>query len=426
MVGWGAGLRHAREALELTSRYRGGQAPAQLGRGRVTMSVDSTGYDPAAVLDPETARHPQPFYALQRSVGPIVAGAFGGYQLVTKETVEQAFQNPAIFSSAMEAVDLGQSVPLIPLQVDPPEHRKYRRLLDPIFAPKKMNQLEGDICDMVNGLIDAVVDQPGCELTETLTVPLPSQVFLRLLGLPLSELDMFLAMKDGILHPGGDDFDAMRARQVKAAAEVEAYFAAALAERKEHPQDDILSMFLAAEVDGARLSDDEILGICFLFIIAGLDTVTDTLECFFAFLAEHPEHRRRIVEDPSIIPAAVEELLRWETPVTGVARVAAEDTVVAGCPVARGTSVGVSIGSANTDPAAYEHADVVDFGRNPKHYAFGGGVHRCLGSHLARLELRIVLKEWHRRIPEYSIAPGTELVVSPGLRQFSSLPLVFG
>ena len=238
----------------------------------------------------------------------MIPGAFGGFQLVTKDEVEAALQNPTVFSSAMEAVDLGQSVPLIPLQVDPPEHVKYRRLLDPIFAPKKMNVLEPDITAMVNGLIDDVIDKGGCEFTEAISVPLPSQVFLRLLGLPLSELDMFLEMKTGILHPPGADFDEMRAHQAKAAKDVERYFAEALAERKKAPQDDILSMFLAAEVAGERLTDDEILGICFLFIIAGLDTVTDTLECFFSYLAQHPEHRRQLVEDPSLIPAAVEEL----------------------------------------------------------------------------------------------------------------------
>ena len=387
--------------------------------------MSTKSYDPAAMFEPETGRNPQAFYESARAVGAVVPGPFGGHNLVTKEAVEQCFQHPEIFSSAMEAVDLGQTVPLIPLQIDPPEHRKYRKLLDPIFAPKKMNVLEPDISAMVNGLIDDVIDQGRCEFTSALSVPLPSQVFLRLLGLPLSELPMFLEMKTGILHPPGADFDEMRVNQVRAATEVEAYFAAALAERKKRPADDILSLFLAADVDGAKLSDDEILGICFLFIIAGLDTVTDTLECFFAYLAEHPEHRRQLSQDPSIIPAAVEELLRWETPVTGVSRVAAVDTEIAGCPIAKGEQVGASIGSANTDPAAYEAADVVDFSRNPKHYAFGGGVHRCLGSHLARLELRIALLEWHRRIPDYQIEPGAELKVSFGLRQFESLPLVW-
>ena len=388
------------------------------------MSPEPT-FDPMLMFDPETGKNPQAFYEMARGISPVLPGPFGGHQLMTKEGVEFALQNPAIFSSAMEAVDLGQSVPLIPLQMDPPDHVKYRRLLDPIFAPRKMNELEPEISAMVNTLIDQFIDDGHCEFTTGLSVPLPSQVFLRLLGLPLSELDRFLKMKTGILHPSGDDLDQMRESQVAVSREIEGYFADQIKLRRKQPSDDIVSMFLAAEVDGTKLTEEVILGSLYLFIIAGLDTVTDTLECFFAYLAQHPDHRRQIVEDPSIIPGAVEELLRWETPVTGVSRVATQDTVVAGCPISKGDSVGVSIGSANTDPAAYENADTVDFSRNMRHLAFGGGVHRCLGSHLARLELRVVLREWHARIPEYHIAPGTDLKVSFGLRQFESLPLIF-
>jgi cytochrome P450 len=218
----------------------------------------------------------------------------------------------------------------------------------------------------------------------------------------------------------------MKASQQATAAEIERYFAEAIADRKRQPREDILSRFLAAEFDGARLTVDEILGICFLFILAGLDTVTDTLECFFAYLAQHPKQRQAIVADPAIIPSAVEELLRWETPVAGVARVAIKDADLGGCPVHKGDHVGVSIGSANTDERALPDASTVKFTRHAsRHLAFGGGVHRCLGSHLARLELRTTLREWHGRIPEYTIAEGTQLRYGYGLRQIESLPLIF-
>ena len=382
-------------------------------------------FDPQVVMDPETGRNPQAYYRAARAAGPVVQGLFGGVELMRRQEVEFALQHPEIFSSAMEAVDLGQTVPLIPLQVDPPEHVKYRKLLDPLFAPKRMNLIEPDVAKLVNEFIDRFIDEGACEFTTDLAGPLPSSVFLTLIGMPVSELPMFLKMKDGILRPQGADMEEIQAFQRTSATEVEQFSAAELADRRARPKDDLLSMFAEAEVAGERLTDDEILGICFLFLIAGLDTVTDSLECFFANLARHPERRRQIVDDPSIIPSAVEELLRWETPVTTVARIAAQDAEVGGCPIRRGDHVGVCIGSANTDedylPDAYE----VDLTRNSKHFAFGAGVHRCLGSHLARLELRTTLREWHRRIPDYELAPGADPQFDFGLRQVDSLPLVW-
>ncbi len=387
--------------------------------------MENAAFDPNEIMDPAVSRHPQEYYRRARQAGGVLHGAFGGVELMLRADVEHALRHPEVFSSAMEAVDLGQSVPLIPLQVDPPEHLKYRKLLDPIFAPKRMNLLEPDVVQLVNEFIDGFVDNGHCEFTTDLAEPLPSSVFLRLIGLPVSELPMFLKMKDGILRPQGADIDEIKANQKVAAENVEQFFAAELADRRKSPQEDLLSMFATAEMGGDRLTDDEILGICFLFLIAGLDTVTDSLECFFAYLAEHPEQRRKIVDDPSIIPSAVEELLRWETPVTMVARVAAEDTEMGGCPIHRGESVAVGIGSANTDEKELPDAYTVDLTRNAKHLAFGAGVHRCLGSHLARLELRVTLREWHRRIPDYQIVPGTELNFMFGLRQVDALPLVW-
>ncbi len=380
----------------------------------------------AAFMDSDFAAEPQILYREARSRGAVVPGAFGP-QVVRREAVEYALTHPEEFSSGMDAVDLGQSVPLIPLQVDPPEHRKYRRLLDPIFAPRRMNVLEPDITRLVNELIDRFIDSGSCEFAADFAIPLPSSVFLQLVGLPLSELDSFLAMKDGILRPTGNDLDEIQASQKQAARRVEEYFADALKDRQRNRQDDLLSMFLDAEVESEHLTTEEILGICFLFILAGLDTVTDSLECFVARLAQHPDERSQIVEDPSIIPSAVEELLRWETPVTTVARVARRDIDLGGCPIHSGENVGVVIGAANTDEESVPGFDQVDLNRNPnRHLAFGGGVHRCLGSHLARLELRIALREWHRRIPDYAIVPGTKLAYQMGLRHIEQLPLTFG
>ena len=162
------------------------------------------------------------------------------------------------------------------------------------------------------------------------------------------------------------------------------------------------------------------------FLIAGLDTVTDSLDCFFVYLAQHPDHRHQLVEQPDVLPRAIEELLRWETPVPGVARVAMQDVEVGGCPINKGERVSPLLGAANTDPAEFPDPELVDFRRNPnRHRAFGGGPHRCLGSHLARMELRVAMREFHRRIPDYEIKPGTELTYTAALRSVESLPLIF-
>ena len=181
-----------------------------------------------------------------------------------------------------------------------------------------------------------------------------------------------------------------------------------------------------SEVDGERLTRNDVIDICYLFFLAGLDTVTASLDCFLAYLAQHPEQRERLVADPSLIPAAIEEMLRWETPVTGVARITVQDTELGGCPIPKGSFVSPLLASANTDERFWEAADRVDFDRvSNKHLAFGGGVHRCLGSHLARMELRVALEEWHARIPEYRLAEGVELLYSQGLRQVENLELVW-
>ena len=146
----------------------------------------------------------------------------------------------------------------------------------------------------------------------------------------------------------------------------------------------------------------------------------------FGYLAQHPDQRRLLVERPDLIPGAIEELLRWETPVMGVVRIAVDEAELAGCPVHKGDQVMVMLGSANTDEADVEDADQVRFDREVnRHLAFGGGVHRCLGSHLARQELRIALREWHRRIPDYAVKDGETLVYTAGIRSIAHFPMVF-
>ena len=340
------------------------------------------------------------------------------------EVVRHVLRTPEVFSSKYDAVQIGQVRPLIPLQVDPPEHTKYRKLLDPLFSPKQVALIEPQTRALVTELIDAVIDDGGCNFHDAVAEPLPSTVFLQLLGLPLDRRDEFIALKDGIIRPDADTDEERAASMGRTGQRIYEVLQEVIDARRAEPRDDIISGFLTAEVDGHRLTDEDILDIGYLFFLAGLDTVTASLDCMLAFLSQHPAHRRRLVDEPALIPQAMEEMLRWETPVTGVPRITIADTEINGCPVAAGQQVGVMLGSANTDERSWERADEVDFDRQMnKHLAFGGGVHRCLGSHLARMEMKVVLQEWHRRIPDYRLVEGTELDYTPGLRQVPDLPL---
>jgi cytochrome P450 len=396
---------------------------------------DGYGENPMSGMDPEMAANPQPIFKALRADMPVMSidmpSGPRGVMLTKKEDIMSALRQPDVFSSNMDAVDLKNKRPMIPLQIDPPEHKKFRKLLDPIFAPRKMAALDDEVSALVNHLIDQFIDRGEVDFAKEFSVPFPSQVFLTLLGLPLDELDRFIAMKDGIIRPDhvtGKKYGSKEALdyQQKTADSVYDYFNEILDLREEERRNDILSMFLDADVEGESLSRNDILDICFLFLIAGLDTVTATLDCMYAFLAQHPEQRRQLVEDPSLIPNAIEEMLRWETPVMGIARVAVQDTELGGCPVHAGDQVMVMIGSANCDEDEFADGDVVRWDRdvNP-HIAFGGGIHRCLGSHLARMELRVALREWHRRIPEYEVEADHTLVYTPGIRSIEHFPMRF-
>jgi cytochrome P450 len=373
---------------------------------------------------------PQAIYDMLREHSPVLRTDQGGTIIARHEDVEFALRNADIFSSDMEAVSIGNVRPLIPLQINPPEHVKYRRLLDPLFAPKQVALLENDVRKLSNQLIDDFIDSGECEFNSAFAIPLPCTVFLRLLGLPLEDLDLFLELKDNIIRPNGEAAQIPEEEFTRIQAEtgqrIYAYFDKVLDEREQQPRDDMLTGFLQADVDGNRLTREDILDICYLFLLAGLDTVTASVGCMVSYLAQHPQQRQRLVDDPSQIPGAVEEMLRWETPVPGVPRVVAKDVELSGERLEAGERVTVLIGSANIDERGFPEPGDVDFERPAnRHLAFGGGVHRCLGSHLARLELRVALEQLHERIPDYSIKPGEEPQYSVGIRAVEHLPLVF-
>jgi cytochrome P450 len=388
--------------------------------------------DPTVLLfDPRNADAPQEMYAQLRSEAPVTrVTGYDGIPTVYVSRYEEviwALRHPEVFSSAPEAVSIGQEYPLIPLQVDPPDHAKYRRFLDPEFSPKRIGELDADARALVNSIIDRFIDRGGCDFHEEFATPLPSAIFLRLMGLPQSDLPTFLQWRDDTIRPkvAPNDLEGAQAIRERAGHDITAYFDAALDEQQRAPGDGLLARIASAEVDDAPLPRAEQLGICHLMLLGGLDTVTASLDCEIAYLARNPEHRRRLVDQPSLTAGAVEELLRWETPVMMVVRVIKQDHELAGVEMRAGDHAVIMIGAANLDDE-FPEASRVDFAREAnRHLAFGAGPHRCLGSHLARLEQRVALEEWHRRIPDYRIADGVEIRCSPGIRQAEILPLVW-
>jgi cytochrome P450 len=359
------------------------------------------------------------------AAGPVVRPNPGTAVVTSTAGVEQVLHDTAIFSSNPDAMYFGSETGAIPLQVDPPEHSRYRKMLDPLFAPRRMAEREQEVTDLANQLIDTFVDRGSCDFSTEFALPFPSVVFLRLMGLPTDRLDEFVKAKEGMIRPVAETEADRQAMKMETGAWIFAYFSSALDAHPEDDTSDVLGIFLALEREG-RLTRDETLNICLLMLAAGLDTVTDTLECSFAFLAQSPAHQRQLADDPDLAPGAVEEFLRSESPVPTVARVVMTDTEIDGCPVAAGERVRLILGIANNDPDVHDDPDAVDFARpSNKHLAFGAGMHRCVGSHLARLELRVALREWHRRIPSYRLAEGHVIAFSQGLREIEHLPIEF-
>jgi cytochrome P450 len=366
-------------------------------------------------------------YRIVRAAGPLTQSP-RGYVLSSSEYVEYALKHPELFSSKRAFDMVGSPLPMVPIAFDPPEHTRYRRILQPFVGPREAAGWQPKVRSLVSTLIDSFVERGNCDLVAELAVPLPAEVFLTLFGLPTEDRDRLIAWKEGLLASpmagGGRPTEEM----IRAGGELFTYLVGHIENRRRHLDgaEDLLGSLLADTSD-ERLSDEELLGMSFLFVLAGLDTVTSALSTAFAALAAQPRLRRQIAADPSVIPDAVEELLRMDGPVVFVPRVASQDIELGGHNIPAGSEIQVAIAVANRDPAEHAEPDEIDLRRQERHHAFGGGPHRCLGSHLARMEMREVLAEWHSRIPDYELAPGfTPRVEWPtGLVGLDTLPLVF-
>jgi cytochrome P450 len=314
-------------------------------------------------------------------------------------------------------------IPAPPITSDPPEHRPAKNLLLPAFTPDAIKHHEPRTRDICARLVEGFVGKSGCDAAADYAQEIPVRVIAVMLGLPESEGDRFRQWIHEILELGITRPDIL----MKAIGETTKYFQDEVAKRRAAPTDDLISQLAGAKIDGQPISEDHLLGAIRLILIAGIDTTWSAIGSCFWHLAQHPEDRRRLVDEPELIPTAVEEFLRAYAPVT-MAREVIKDTTINGCPVKTGEMVLLSFPSANRDPRVFSDAGrvVIDRKEN-RHAAFGLGIHRCIGSNLARMEITVALQEWLKRIPDFCLDPAAKVTWSEGtVRGPRQLKVLFG
>jgi cytochrome P450 len=307
-----------------------------------------------------------------------------------------------------------------PISLDPPDHGKYRAALASTFGPKSVKALTGDIRDLAGQLIDAVADKGACDFIGAVAEPLPVLVFLKMMGLPSDRLAEFRELVRKFLAPGLTDpmESASRMRSIADA------IGEAIRARRDDPKDDLISHLWKTEIDGEPMSLEIMEDFGVLLFLAGLDTVINAIGHAVRHMATHPDLQARLRADPSLIPEAVEEMLRRYSFVTLVRRVTA-DTEFHGWRLKAEDKVMFATAGAGLDPARWSAPEVFDLAREDKtHIAFGVGPHRCAGSHLARLELQLLYAELLQRLPEFRLDPDRPVVYRAGnVLAVESLPI---
>ena len=373
--------------------------------------------------DIESAPTPFDGYLQFRGEQPFWSDVSGGFWVLTDAAaVRDCFQHPEDFSN--RNIGLGyteQSRLMIPEQLDPPDHGKYRKLLSPFFTPASARRLQEGIRAVCQAELDKFVHRGHCDFVEEFAGRFPQIVFIQyIMNFPVEELETFLGWEHDIMRHPVEESAAKASAQ-----ELWSYLAETIQKRTRDPLDgDILSGLTQAEVDGRPITQDELLDMAWLLFAAGLDTVTQALSFSFYYLARSPRHRDQIVANQGIIPMAVEELLRYCSFVNPI-RTATRDIEFHGANMKAGDRIVPSAALASRDPAEFDRPDDIIFDRPIKrHMAFGAGVHRCLGSHLARLQLQTAFEEIHRRMPDYELQPDVEIRFhGAGVMGADNLPL---
>lgn len=296
----------------------------------------------------------------------------------------------------------------IPIELDGPIHKAYRKLLDPLFSPGRVAAMEPQVRQVAIDLIDSFIETGECDVVPQLAFPFPGTVFLSVMGWPLEDAEKMNHWVDIFLHgvPGAPQAEVDAARG-EASQLARAYIQQMVDDRRANPTDDITTTIVQAEIEGAPISDSDLSDLMVLLMMAGLDTVQSVISQSLAYFADHQEQWSEMFATPEAFAPAVEELLRWTSPAVPTRNVADDTADVGGITFPKGERIHCPLAAANRDPKYYPDPDTVDFQREPKpHLTFSLGAHRCIGIHLARQEVRVALGELHRRIPSFRLQDG--------------------
>ncbi len=352
--------------------------------------------------------------------------AQGFWVLTRYEAIREAYQTPDIFTSdSFMPTDPNPTYHMIPTQERAPRHVKFRQILNPMFSPATVAQMEPMVRQHCIDTIAPFLDHGRCDIVADFGGAFPTKVFLDWVGLPPEDSPMFVASVATVFQGLGDS--SATAIQ-EAMTGIQDCFRAVIADRRTHPRDparDVVTNLVQSTIDGEPLSESDLLSMCEVLVLAGLDTVMQQLGYAFLHLATHADDRRRLAESPELVPTAVEELLR-AFPVSPPGRKLSQDVEFHGCPMQVGDMVWLPIYMANRDPRAFPDADTVVLDRTPnRHLTFGAGPHRCQGAHLARLQMRVALEEWHSRIPDYWLGDEDTILEHGGQLGLERLPIAW-
>jgi cytochrome P450 len=347
------------------------------------------------------------------------------FAMLSFDTVQQALKDGETFSSSGYGDSIGLVMGHSILEMDEPEHHRYRSLIQQAFTRKAMERWDRDlIAPIVNGLIDGFVERGSADLVKELFFPFPVNVIAGMLGLPESDLPQFHAKAVELISIASGIEAGLNASQW-----LYEYFTSVITERRRDPRDDVISVLIKAELDGQRLTDDEIIAFLRLLLPAGAETTYRSSSNLMFALLTHPDQLDALRNDRSLMQQAIEEGLRWEPPLTGIGRTTTRDVEIEGVKIPAGSAIQVEMGAANRDPVRWDNPDAFDLHRDMQpHMAFAFGVHMCLGIHLARMETTTVINAVLDRLPDVRLDPDAGDVFISGLafRAPNALPVLFG